>query len=389
MKLELFKVEGLFLEKNYEININDNTLIVIADNGSGKTTILRIIYLFLTKQWAQLCKYQFISITAVIDGSKYEFEHDMFIKKKVSKKIYTQLSKKYSTFSNFILNDFSKFNITELKTDNFIIDEIELKYDVPKNLIYTLIDDLENSTFSDNKFDWKVNVIYLPTYRRIERDYFSLYGDINSRVAIGLLNLFPEIGQKIKDEKVDSENSFSDSEEQLNKLFANIIDSRNNEKWIKNNSNQESLEMIEFGMSDISFKVGLYIERNPLDYSKIINAFIVLINKYFSTDKQLIFDFESRLFYLENKSSNKYFSLETLSSGEKQLISIFSHLYFDDNELFLIIDEPEISLSLFWQEMILQDILHKSLGLIVATHSPFIVNESLKKYTAGINEFIV
>ncbi|WP_407267499.1 AAA family ATPase [Tenacibaculum maritimum] len=60
------------------------------------------------------------------------------------------------------------------------------------------------------------------------------------------------------------------------------------------------------------------------------------------------------------------------------------------NKPLVIIDEPELSLSIDWQESILSDILKSSNnGLIVATHSPFIVNDDLKKFTHGLNEFIL
>jgi hypothetical protein len=39
-------------------------------------------------------------------------------------------------------------------------------------------------------------------------------------------------------------------------------------------------------------------------------------------------------------------AMRTLSSGEKQIVSLFSHLYLSGQQLFfVIIDEPELSLS--------------------------------------------
>lgn len=47
-----------------------------------------------------------------------------------------------------------------------------------------------------------------------------------------------------------------------------------------------------------------------------------------------------------------------LSSGEKQIISVFSKLYLEDNKKYIILfDEPELSLSIKWQAKFLPDIM--------------------------------
>src|SRR5690606_35357785 len=79
-----------------------------------------------------------------------------------------------------------------------------------------------------------------------------------------------------------------------------------------------------------------------------------------------------------------------LSSGEKQIVSLFSHIYLSDLEKYIvIIDEPELSLSVSWQKRFLADIarIDKCKGLISVTHSPFIFENELEKYAHGLNEF--
>jgi predicted ATP-binding protein involved in virulence len=71
--------------------------------------------------------------------------------------------------------------------------------------------------------------------------------------------------------------------------------------------------------------------------------------------------------------------LNQLSSGEKQEIILFYELIFDiDNDVHLLIDEPEISLHIEWQLKFLDDLLkisnYKNLNVVVATHSPQIIN---------------
>ena len=83
--------------------------------------------------------------------------------------------------------------------------------------------------------------------------------------------------------------------------------------------------------------------------------------------------------------------LDQLSSGEKQIVSLFSHLYLsEENQYFVMIDEPELSLSVPWQRQFLVDIKKGVFcsGLIAVTHSPFIYDNDLDKYAHGLGEFL-
>ena len=71
--------------------------------------------------------------------------------------------------------------------------------------------------------------------------------------------------------------------------------------------------------------------------------------------------------------------LENLSSGEKQLITIFYNLIFETRRnTFILIDEPELSLHVSWQEEFINDLIKimefKNLYFLIATHSPQIIS---------------
>jgi len=80
-----------------------------------------------------------------------------------------------------------------------------------------------------------------------------------------------------------------------------------------------------------------------------------------------------------------------LSSGEKQIVSLFAKLYLTGSDNFIILfDEPELSLSIYWQEKLINNILEskKCEFMMVVTHSPFIVPKELKKYTLSFGSTI-
>lgn len=77
-----------------------------------------------------------------------------------------------------------------------------------------------------------------------------------------------------------------------------------------------------------------------------------------------------------------------LSSGEKQIASLFSQIYLRPvgDGIVVVIDEPELSLSLTWQKRLLPDLLAtaRCSFLAAATHSPFIFENELDHYTRDL-----
>lgn len=70
-------------------------------------------------------------------------------------------------------------------------------------------------------------------------------------------------------------------------------------------------------------------------------------------------------------------NLSVLSSGERQILIMFVHLVLDKKLQggIFIIDEPELSLHISWQDMFVDAVLeaNPNLQLVLATHSPSII----------------
>ena len=94
---------------------------------------------------------------------------------------------------------------------------------------------------------------------------------------------------------------------------------------------------------------------------------------------------------VKSKDDNRNILLDSLSSGEKKLLVIFMHCLFNE-DVPIIIDEPEISLSIIWQETLLPDLLEKTniKQVIVATHSSAVISDSsLDKYIIPLPNSVV
>ncbi|WP_186374063.1 AAA family ATPase [Roseomonas gilardii] len=90
--------------------------------------------------------------------------------------------------------------------------------------------------------------------------------------------------------------------------------------------------------------------------------------------------------HVESLPSGKKLSLETLSSGEKQMISLFANLFLYPKNKIILIDEPELSLSIDWQQQILVDVINapSCSQLIAITHSPFIFDNPLEPFARSL-----
>ncbi len=114
-------------------------------------------------------------------------------------------------------------------------------------------------------------------------------------------------------------------------------------------------------------------------YLDSINLFLkdsakeIYFDKHTSTLKFRVLDKDSKLI-----QSNR--EIQNLSSGEKQILILFSFIKFNSKlgKLF-IIDEPELSLHPRWQENFIdaiKTIMPKETQLLFATHSPAIVGKN-------------
>lgn len=86
--------------------------------------------------------------------------------------------------------------------------------------------------------------------------------------------------------------------------------------------------------------------------------------------------------HVESAIAGRKISLDALSSGEKQMVSLFARLFLYPGEKIVLVDEPELSLSIDWQKKILADVLSAPLcrQIIAITHSPFVFDNDLEPF---------
>lgn len=115
---------------------------------------------------------------------------------------------------------------------------------------------------------------------------------------------------------------------------------------------------------------GLYYDNDPAAKKISIEGNDIV----FKTNKTLNNDFSVKL------------SVKSLSSGELNIVTILYYLIFETTRgSIVLIDEPEISLHVVWQEqlsVLIEKIMESKPGVqvIIATHSPFISSSDEECY---------
>lgn len=451
--VKCFKIGKLFGWKDIILNFDGNVKIYVGENGIGKTTILNIIYFTLTLDFERLKEIDFESIevefhnneVAVILREWLFVEHDFDLER------YKTRFKRYLTEIEYEFVFKKIVETRENSADDFIqlfSDEIR-KRRLPINGIIgdvlTIEKRLNEIQYSDayikakktisNNFTPKI--IYFPTYRRIEEDLNKLgfkiqkenrsngvisYVDNNISNQTGeiiqfgmndVTEIIEKLEKKIKDAslsgysqitgkmithlvhdyKVDFEMKESvKNAESLNIVLERVGDSLNkNDKdrirdLVKSNvlfdSNQNNYDPLVYFLYNL---IQLYEQQSDIDNS--IKLFRKACNN-FLVDKEIIYDESLVKINVFNKFGNKL-ELSSLSSGEKQIVSLFSKIHLDAKGDFVILfDEPELSLSLEWQEKLLPEIIAsgRCSFLLAVTHSPFIYSNNLRDCAESMQE---
>jgi len=268
-------------------------------------------------------------------------------------------------------------------------------------------------------------ILHLPTYRRIEEDLKNLgydedefelshrdkrlihFGmeDVDERFQKitqeierlskeGLAKISSEILSELVNGQIQPDSTFLEkiNEKDIDIILARVGDGIKTDDKDRIKSIVSTRKINEKDYSLLYFLEKLmnaYEEQRELDNS--IKTFRDVCNKYL-VNKDLIYDESKVELYVKAKGSDKPLPLGDLSSGEKQIISIFSKIYLSppDSEFIALVDEPELSLSIFWQRNFLPDIYNsgKVRFLFAVTHSPFIFENELDKYAVSLNEYM-
>ena len=453
-KLKQFSIFDLWGDKQVILDFKDNKLILVGENGSGKTTILRIVYETLACKWSMLSVEDFSRIELIfqdnkmlkISKSKLLSARELFLEADSS------LLREFPPIIRRVLNERSSISGRDISYDQIL--EILEEYDYTDLEIYHRINEklysveknalLEYSNVIKEKIG--CSIIYLPTYRRVEkrigyvneRDYQKRHMGYKYRLTnqviseersieiakTGMDDVDYFISMSLDDIRKEANisasrlnyqcfkgilNKTSDnvkynkeilSEEEIEKIFGSINeDVLSSAESIQITQQLMNMQSLSAPMSQPYDRIVYYFYSMLHDRyihlrekEKIILSFFDACNKYLC-NKKFVYNEKEYTYniYVNDGNKSRKIDLEHLSSGEKQVISIFSYLYLSPlSKSLILIDEPELSLSVPWQKKFLVDISkgNQCEGIISVTHSPFVFDNELRKCAHSLGEFV-
>ena len=120
-----------------------------------------------------------------------------------------------------------------------------------------------------------------------------------------------------------------------------------------------------------------------------IDKFFELINSLFlMTGKSIDIDDKNRVIFRKGK---QIIDMEKLSAGEKQiLLLLFTLFLMEDRSTVLLLDEPEISLHIEWQDRLIQLMLdlNPNCQIIMTSHSPNIFADGWEDKLVFISDLV-
>ena len=136
----------------------------------------------------------------------------------------------------------------------------------------------------------------------------------------------------------------------------------------------------------------------PINYpaeTKRINAridmFFRLVNSFFKETKKTIDIDKDRNTIIFNSQDGGTIQLADLSAGEKQMLYLLLRVFLmDEKPAVLLLDEPELSLHITWQEKLIGALrkLNPSCQIIMTTHSPSIFVDGWRDHLVFVDNLI-
>ncbi len=430
-------VDNLF--GNYTYEIPDPTqehadlsrlLILYGENGSGKTTILKLLYnilstarakghrTYLARQLFKKFAVELADGTSIaaerigdsLDGSfnwsvakGNEILAEVYLtadeRKAIPGRLPDDLEEKYSdvigvlskldTQLYFLSDDRKILGRTEEEAETEYFDYIVEREEVGERVIRrrrirrdeyaglplddaidNLIEWIKKQVFSGSSLgETNVNTIYSEVIKRIAK-YPSARETVTHRRIKQLLNNINDLTRKNKEFSELGLLPPLDTEE-----MANIL-----------RKPPEETEAIIYNVLK-PYVDGIKARFDALEEIKdSINTFLRNINDFY-VNKSVKFDLTQGLKISSDRG--QVLNPSILSSGEKQLLLLFCHtLAAQEQSSLVIIDEPEISLNVTWQRKLIRALLEcagsSNFQLLLATHSMELVTQ-YKQHVIKLN----
>ena len=369
LMIKSLEVEGLNANINASLAFNEDLNIITGANGSGKTTLLKLIWYLISGQIDRALYITFESVSITTD------QFELLI-----------ASLDYDRDNFFIQWSFS--NLEEYGSGEQNIHYMAAAVDCAQLNAY-IAQTMESSLF-------------FPSFRRIEGGFSHIHQNRRNarrreqirsprRVRAEERDPFQDVMTQFAEQQSNGDHKFVasfsttdieelvprkqlDISEDISKMYADL--SHN----LKEKISSDPMSKHQKATSDLE-QIRLAFDRADDDEKAFRKPLTALDDLVDGILKQRITVAEEVT--LGQKNSAKF--SDELSSGEQQMLSFLCYNAFSSNTT-IFIDEPELSLHVGWQRILIPVLLEQGTGnqFFMATHSPFIyTNYSNREFLIG------
>lgn len=412
------KIRGLFHLYNYNILFSGDSLVsvITGPNGYGKTTILTMLDHLAHARLYYFYMLPFDSIhVGLSDGSAIDIVQEKINSDDVShddNKVSQELTVRFV----WIIDDveIASFHLTpKLIRETYRKIAYRLPYEHRSGL------DIRSVEFSkvvmgdtpfyeflarsqgQDQFLLRLNslsIVFIPANRIYKNE------DEGEEAVSPLKKASAELQETLKHVQYDY---YYTSQQSDSELMETLLQSQENFEEEEYNKRSQAISEFMNGLAEFGFMGKPRLQPYNVENKRILSTYLVEIERKLQVYRPIM----SKLTLFSDMLKNKCFAdkailvspnfgirarlntgenvdLDLLSSGEKNEIMLLYRFIFTvpDNST-LLLDEPENSLHVVWQRMLIEDILRiapaKNLQVIIATHSSRIVTRA-KKYTSDL-----
>lgn len=443
MRLTNVSVNNLFgiFDHNIPLNGDSGITIIIGENGLGKTVILESIHYFFTKNFSFFRKLEFKyfkfsfsngeiwEISRRVEGNSiglyvvrwFEYKEDRSKPYKFYEASILEENDDASSYSNKHRIDKYRDLIEEggLQPDHRLRDFMLYEYmmnkdrgriyerEVTGKKIPTWFNDVINKvevkiietqrimTAKERGGDAYVRTVQKFSNELVEK--ISKLSKESAEISVALDSTYPNrLMQKLRQREIDSY-------DELNQALSKLDERRKLLSSTGLIENQAGSDLLQINNSDTSLfnPLKLYIDDSnkklsPYDeMAKKISLFKWILNRRFKHKNIEIH--RSKGFVFRSSVPQGATAVlpeippQKLSSGEQNELVMFYDLIFNSKEGdTMLIDEPELSLHISWQNKFISDLKYvtsmNNVSIVIATHSPDIIadNWDLKVELLGV-----
>lgn len=208
-----FEIKGLFGNRDVTIPITSDSLILVGPNGIGKSTVTNIFYFFISRQWSRLAEYKFSEVALWFGATEIRaVRDDITGLSQVDKLMSTGNPDSLITLRLQKLRDagllerFLASRRLSPEARQRFASELDVTPRDIQQLLFAVRRRIESSGDEGLFSVARTNVerqlakqipnrtLFLPTYRRIEKDIEEIIPDFEERlrpsIRLGSLNNF-------------------------------------------------------------------------------------------------------------------------------------------------------------------------------------------------------